>query len=203
LLVAKVGGSLLDLLDLGPRLERWLATGGPARPGVPGIPAGRDVLLVPGGGATADVVRRLDACHGLGPERAHWLALGAMALNAHFLAALVSSWDRQPCLSAPKRTGRLPVPRVLDALAFARADEGRPGCLPHSWEVTSDAIAARVAVVAGAGELVLLKSVDVPEGIDWEEAGRRGLVDPAFAGVVRQAGPGLCVRAVNLRAWEP
>ncbi len=50
----------------------------------------------------------------------------------------------------------------------------------------------------GAGRLVLLKSADVPAGLDWQEAGRRGLVDAAFAAAVRGA-PGLTVQAVNLR----
>src|SRR5947209_1436057 len=76
--VVKVGGSLYDLPDLGPRLGRWL-----------GASPGRRALLVPGGGPTADVIRQFDACHGLGEATAHELALRALTLNAHFLAALV------------------------------------------------------------------------------------------------------------------
>lgn len=53
LVVVKVGGSLFDLPDLGPRLRAWLKTLRTA-----------DVLLVPGGGPTADVVRSLDRAHG-------------------------------------------------------------------------------------------------------------------------------------------
>src|SRR5262249_34902973 len=75
--VVKVGGSLYDWPDLAGRLQDWL-----------GQPSERRVLLVPGGGVTADVVRDLDQRHALGEERAHWLALHALALNAHFLAAL-------------------------------------------------------------------------------------------------------------------
>src|SRR5207248_2464665 len=77
-LVVKVGGSLYDLPDLGPRLHAFLRS--LDRP---------EVLLIPGGGPTADVVRDLDRRHGLGEETAHWLALHALAVNAHFLAALV------------------------------------------------------------------------------------------------------------------
>src|SRR2546430_770089 len=78
--VLKVSGSLYDLPDLGPRLQCFLA----------GL-TGADVLLIPGGGGTADVVRDLDARHGLGQEKAHWLALRALTLNAHFLASLLPS----------------------------------------------------------------------------------------------------------------
>jgi aspartokinase-like uncharacterized kinase len=178
-LFAKVGGSLYDLPDLGSRLRAWLSTLRSAA-----------VVLVPGGGPLADAVRDLDRVHALGAESSHWLALGALALNAHFLAQLVPGARvvADPC----GVTGMA----ILDALAFLRADEDRPGCLPHSWEVTSDTVAARAAEVAGAAELVLLKSADFAGG-PWEQAGQVGFVDPVFATVVRRAG--LRVQAVNLR----
>ncbi|HZT83482.1 MAG TPA: hypothetical protein VFA26_24845 [Gemmataceae bacterium] len=188
-IVVKVGGSLFDLPDLGPRLRAWLAA----------LPT-PDVLLVPGGGPTADVIRDLDRCHRLGEEAAHWLALRALALNAHFLAAVlpgaVVTASLESCGFLVSR-GAVPV---LDAHAFAHDDEGRPGCLPHTWDVTSDSLAARVALAAGARELVLLKSVSLPEPTDWAEEGRRGRVDPFFAGVAK-ALP--AVRAVNLRQRRP
>src|SRR3954447_24129718 len=77
-IVVKVGGSLYDLPDLGPRLAAWLGT----------LP--EPVLLVPGGGAMADVVRDLDRCHGLGEAISHELALRSLTMNAWFLAALLS-----------------------------------------------------------------------------------------------------------------
>jgi aspartokinase-like uncharacterized kinase len=190
--VVKVGGSLFDMPDLAIRLREWL---------VAELNSGFGVLLVPGGGFTADVVRTLDRCHGLGEEKAHWLALHALSLNAHFLASLLpfgrTIEDENYCQRVWVE-GDTPI---LDAYAFACADEERPGHLPHSWAVTSDALAARVAIVVQASELVLLKSTTIPPGVDWIEAGRRGLVDAAFAEVLRRAPPELRVRAVNLRTW--
>jgi hypothetical protein len=88
---------------------------------------------------------------------------------------------------------------VIDGFAFALNDEGRPGCLPHGWSVTSDSIAGRVARILGAGELILLKSVTIPEGMDWGQAGREGLVDAFFA----EAAEGIpSVRAINFRKDE-
>jgi aspartokinase-like uncharacterized kinase len=188
MIVVKVGGSLFDLAGLGPRLAAWLA----ARDD-------RHALLVPGGGPTADVVRRLDRTHGLGEERCHWLALRALTLNAHALAELLPAARVVAGLDGAAAAWRAGGVAVLDAHAFLLADEGRPGALPHSWDVTSDAVAARVAVVAGARGLVLLKSTDVPEGIGWDEAARRGLVDKMMADVLRAA-PGLSVWAVNFRS---
>jgi aspartokinase-like uncharacterized kinase len=181
LLVLKVGGSLYDLPDLGQRLRRFLAALGEGHR-----------LLVPGGGPTADVVRAFDRDHGLGPEASHWLALRACTLNAHFLARILP--DARIVMS-PQSCPRL---AILDPFAFIRADDGRPGCLPHSWDATSDSVAARAAVVAGAA-LVLLKSVTLPEDVDWSAAAAAGHVDPVFPGIVAAAG--LPVRAVNLRAW--
>ena len=60
MIVAKVGGSLFDLPQLGPALARWAAE----------QPA--PVLYVPGGGPFADVIRALDRVHDLGDEAAHW-----------------------------------------------------------------------------------------------------------------------------------
>jgi aspartokinase-like uncharacterized kinase len=187
--VVKVGGSLFDMPDLGERLRRWLATQDTKK-----------ILLVPGGGPTADVIHDLDRCHALGEEKSHWLALRSLALNAYVLAALLPLGEVVADLAACEScwaAGRLPI---LDAHAFALADEGRPGCLPHIWDVTSDSIAARVAAVVGASSLVLLKSVTIPQDMGWADAGRRGWVDSRFAEVLRQA-PGLRVSAVNLREW--
>jgi aspartokinase-like uncharacterized kinase len=186
--VVKVGGSLFDLPGLGARLRCWLDALGTAH-----------VLLVPGGGPTADVIRALDRRHGLGQEHAHWLALQALSLNAAILQRLVpgtqvlDAWDEWPALCRP---GLVPI---VDGWRFARADEARPGHLPHRWEVTSDSLAARVAVVARARQLILLKSVTIPETMSWADAARCGYVDPFFAEACRPAGGPLSVRAVNFR----
>jgi aspartokinase-like uncharacterized kinase len=144
-----------------------------------------------------DVIRDLDARHGLGEEHAHWLALRALAIQAHFLAALI------PGSKVTDRPGFECGAVVLDVHAFAVADEKRTGCLQHCWKVTSDTIAARVALAAEADELVLLKSRDLPGSWTWEDAAVHGFVDPAFPAAIRAAGNNLVTCAVNLRNWQP
>lgn len=187
MVVVKVGGSLFDFPDLRSRLKRWLEAQSDAR-----------LVLVPGGGAMADAVRDYHRVHGLDEERAHWLAIRTLGINAHFLAWLVGNGvvveEAEDCTAAWE-AGRLPV---LDLFAFARADEHRPGRLPYSWRVTSDSLAARAAVALGARQLVLLKSVTIPEGTGWEQAAAQGQVDPAFPEVLRDA-QGLEAQAINLR----
>ena len=177
-LVVKVGGSLFDWPELPARLTDWLAQQQPSR-----------ILLVPGGGAAADVIRAADSTFGLGDEAAHWLALQAMTLNAHLLAQLLHA-PVVTCLQDDELA-------ILDAYAFCQADQGRAGCLPHSWAVTSDSVAARVAQVFGA-RLILLKSIDIPREVSWQAAVNNGYVDGHFS----QVAEGLNVAAVNLRMWK-
>jgi aspartokinase-like uncharacterized kinase len=177
LLVAKVGGSLFDLPDLRERLAVWLREQN-----------GRRLLLVPGGGAGADVIRTLDRTHQLDRQQAHWLAIRVLSVNAGFLADLLAV----PVVS----TASDDAVAVLDAHPFCKSDVGRPGALEQSWRVTSDAIAARAAAIFGA-ELALLKSVDLPKALNWPQAATLGIVDEVFPAIVAAAG--LRVRWVNMR----
>ena len=180
--VVKVGGSLYDWPGLGPALRAFVAALDPA-----------DVLLVPGGGGLADGVRALHAVHGLTEEQAHWLAVESLGAAGSFLRVLV------PGTESTGAPGPHPPPPlgVLDPFFFAHADT----VLPHTWEVTTDSIAARAAVVWKADRLVLLKSIDVPPGTPWDEAAARGWVDGYFTRAL--AGFAGVVEAVNLRCWRP
>lgn len=181
-LVAKVGGSLFDLPDLRDRLRVWLSR-----------QEGRRVLFVPGGGRVADAIRSLDQTHQLREATAHWLALRVLTVNAHFLSALMG-------IEVVSTLAEFSAPvAVLDAYAFCQDDEGRTGTLEHSWRVTSDSVAARAASLVG-GELVLLKSTNLPVAMRWTEASRSGLVDEAFAKVV--ADNRVRVSWVNLRGAD-
>lgn len=190
--VVKVGGSLYDLPDLGQRLRQWLRH----------YPV-RNILVIPGGGPLLDVLRGLDKVHGLGEEASHWLALEALRVNAHFLkrilpgSAVIHHLDeRLPLFCAG-------VPAIVDMLSFARDDSRRSGTLPELWAVTSDSLAVRVAAVAAAHEVVLLKSRSIPAADNWEEAARQGWVDAYFPEALRQHRQPLSVRAVDLRHLDP
>ncbi len=187
LVVVKVGGSLFDRPDLGPGLRDWLDS----------LDAPK-VLLVAGGGPVVDVVRDLDNLHSLGEEAAHDLALAGTHLAAHFLRGLLGlppdAWT--PALQWwSAREHRV---FLLGCWGFLQQYENVFGPVPHTWDLTSDSIAAYAAAVAKA-RLVLLKSVDVPPGTPWGEAAARGWVDPHFPAVV--AAHGLRVEVVNFRRW--
>lgn len=105
--------------------------------------AARPLLIIPGGGPFANAVR--DA--GLDDETAHWKAIGAMDRYGHYIAS--HGLPVTKLLSVPEHTTIL-LPTTL-------MREQDP--LPHSWDITSDTIAAWVAAELRL-DLVLLKSID-------------------------------------------
>jgi aspartokinase-like uncharacterized kinase len=107
------------------------------------LAAGRPLLIVPGGGMFADAVRksRVD------DDSAHWMAIASMDQYGWFIAS--QGIPATALLQAPDR------PVVF--LPYCSMRQQDP--LPHSWDVTSDSIAAWIADVLGL-DLLLLKSVD-------------------------------------------
>lgn len=174
----KVGGSLLDWPALPDRLRAYLDDRRGAR-----------LVLLAGGGPAADVIRDLDRIHALGDERAHHLALHALDLSAAVLAALVPGLEVVRFVASFGLVwagGRTPV--LAPRRFLEEDDRTSAGPLAHTWDVTSDAIAARLADRLGASELALLKSAPLPPGTGRDAAARLGLVDPTFPGAAQRLG---------------
>lgn len=157
-LVIKLGGGLLPFVE---SFEASLAAIGQAA-------RVRRLLIVPGGGPFADAVRDVHRQHRLSDSAAHWMAVLAMDQYAHLIVS------RMPA-SVVVRTAR----EMGDAVAVNQVPVLAPeqwlreaDPLPHSWDVTSDSIAAWVAGQVGAPRLVLIK----PPGAEGDS-----LVDASFA----------------------
>ncbi|MEX0978075.1 MAG: hypothetical protein WDZ48_04450 [Pirellulales bacterium] len=180
--VIKLGGSLLDWPELVGQFRCWLATQPPAA----------NVIVV-GGGPLVDSLRALDRIHALSDETAHWLAIRAMSLTSAIVAELLSE---ATLVRSPEelRLESAGPPQILDVEEFLRKEHRGNGALPCSWDVTSDSIAARLANVLDAGELVLLKSA-LPADATYKSAAQGGYVDARFAASACL----LSVRCVNLR----
>ena len=186
--VVKVGGSLFDSPQLSERLQQWLAAQTPATN-----------IFVAGGGQLAQSIRDLDRLHSIGETPAHWLCVRAMGVTARLLvdlipeAALIDSINdaRELISSRPSRIA------VFDPMPMLNNVEATlPGTqLPHGWTVTSDSIAARIAELLAAEELVLLKSA-LPTSISLEKAGQDDYVDDFFPSIARQLSR---IRCVDLR----
>jgi len=184
--VVKVGGSLLTFNRLEQSLRTWLSGQTPAV----------NVLVV-GGGGSADAVRDASQPFGLTDEQSHWLAVEAMTQSARVVHALLPEAVVASTLT-DIRAAEGEALLIIDPLALLRSEPSElgPERLPHTWAVTSDSIAARIAEAVQADELVLLKSCPSPSGKSWREAAETGYVDAYFPEAAARL---RCVRAVNLR----
>ncbi len=127
--------------------------------------AARDhrILVVPGGGPFADAVRQFDRSSGVSPDAAHWMAILAMDQYAHVLV------ERMPGARLIEEAGsvfevlRPGVPAVLAPSRWMRSAD----VLPHSWDVSSDSVAAFIAGALDAARLILIKPAsDLAEPVD-------------------------------------
>lgn len=158
--VVKLGGSLAD----GECLRRWLDA-----------LAVCPVIIVPGGGPFADAVRNAQALWHFDEQTAHDMAILAMRQYGRMMLGLHPGMRATPILddlSAPPPCIWLPEPEILNAAG-----------VPASWDITSDSLAAWLAVKLGAPRLLLVKSVQPDSQLsrtDCRDLIEQGLVDPAF-----------------------
>jgi aspartokinase-like uncharacterized kinase len=196
----KLGGSLLSQPDLVPRLRAVLEQPVSFDSSWPGTELVKPLIVV-GGGPVADAVRDWDKIHQLGDERAHDLALRSMSFNAHLITALLQNARVVASRAEADRAWLDGKIAVLDATAFVDHEEQVTGnLLPRSWDITSDSIAASVALRWPAAALVFLKSVALPAELDLPTAAKQGLVDPYLPNLAARLCP---IGWANLRSDKP
>jgi dihydroneopterin aldolase len=170
--VIKLGGSFA----YSPDLKDWLAAISRC--------AGR-VVIVPGGGPFADLVRAAQAQMGFDDRAAH--RMGLLAMEQYGCA--IESLHETVCLAdspdAIRRTlanGQIPVWLPLH-MALDASD------IPQSWDVTSDSLAAWLAGKIGAGRLLLVKRVELENRTACvSDLAVRDIVDKAFAHFLAASG---------------
>lgn len=144
--VVKLGGGVLAHLD---HLDAALAA-------IAAAAREHRLLVVPGGGPFADAVRDVDRRLRLSDDAAHWMAILAMDQCAHVLAARLAGGvlviEPREIVAA---IGAGPVAQVPVLAPSRWLREADP--LPHTWDVTSDSIAAWVAGQVGARRVILIK----------------------------------------------
>lgn len=182
--VVKIGGSLFDLVDLGERLKGWLKSQSAAKN-----------ILIAGGGSLVDSMRTQSSGDDF---RDHWAAVEVMNITAKNLAEklldmrLIDSIPLRIREGLEERNHFIFVPCQW----LREVEPHSPGTkLPESWDVTSDSIAARLAICIGADELVLFKSADPPSD-DLQALAERGYVDRFLPKLAAEMPPWRCV---NLR----
>lgn len=162
--VIKIGGSLLAEYDAMIRVAKWLA--------VTAMPQ-QTRLLIAGGGEAVEAIRRIDAATPLSPAAAHWAAIAVMDANALLLVDWLPNFEIQDHLPKTAGDGTLRCEGLL-----RKVEPHAPGeRLRVGWETTSDAIAARIAVLWDA-RLVLLKHSLLATYASLDEAATAGVIDP-------------------------
>ena len=132
------------------------------------IASDRPLFIIPGGGPFADLVRQVRVNN----DAAHWMAIAAMEQYGWFISSFgILTTDR---IAVPLTTTVLLPYRCLRLTDI----------LPHTWDVTSDTIAAWVAGTLHL-DLLLLKSIDgiFINGILQEQVTgpvESDIVDPCF-----------------------
>jgi len=140
--VLKIGGSLLGYPnELG---ELCLK--------IDALSESHRLILVPGGGPFAGIVKDYDRKFGLSSSVSHWMAVQAMSQYGFLLSDIMF---HSRTVSEVEDVGRLRLPIFLPLQLLREED-----LLAHSWDVTSDSIAAYVAGRLGVKTLILAKDVD-------------------------------------------
>jgi len=177
--VVKLGGSYA----FSPLLRPWLAAI---------AAASGEVVIVPGGGPFADVVRAAQPAMGFDDRAAHAMAIHAMtqfgialaSIGAGFVVAETTA-EMARALAARRVPVWLPAAMLRDAAA-----------VPQSWAVTSDSLALWLARALDAPRVLLVKARTAHPRAGVAALVEHGLVDRAFpdflaryAGAVFAAGP--------------
>ena len=169
-LVVKVGGSLAETGRLADVLALVCC-------------AGRDIVVVPGGGTFAQKVRDLQNVLRFDDKSAHRLAMLGMHQMADIYLALerrLGAADSLESIARQQAAGLIPVWLPLE---MCQDDPG----IPADWSITSDGLAARLAERLGGASLALLKSVDIAPGTSAADLARDGVVDTAFPDIVARS----------------
>ena len=171
LAIVKVGGSHAS----GPYLRDWLAA--------IAAEAG-SIVIVPGGGPFADVVRSNQLSMGYDDRAAHDMALVAMAQYGRALQSLNPALRLAQSYSAIRRAlneGKVPV--------WSPEPMARSAALPASWDLTSDSLSAWLAGALAADRLVLVKHGRFNSAsVDVRRLAAQGVVDPLFPRFLGQSG---------------
>jgi aspartokinase-like uncharacterized kinase len=142
-----------------------------------------EVVIVPGGGAFADQVRLAQQHWQLDDQTAHRMAILAMqqmallfkGLKSHFAIA-GSLTDIHIQLNQQKIVIWSPDITELDNAG-----------IQATWDITSDSLAAWLAEILSAEELILVKSAIIDPVLSLQELAEKNIVDIAFCDFVARS----------------
>ncbi len=143
--VLKVGGSLAEYPKKLMRLCQELSV----------LAEAHRILIVPGGGKFADIVRKIDKIYRLSNNAAHKMAILAMDQYGFFLSDITPNSYVSCSLDEASNVTNRKLPILLPSKHMLHEDT-----LEYSWDVTSDTITAYIADLLDAKKLILVTDVD-------------------------------------------
>ncbi|OQK18351.1 hypothetical protein AU255_11200 [Methyloprofundus sedimenti] len=169
MIVVKLGGSLLSHTELAQFLQLAKQHGK------------GQVVIVPGGGVFADQVRITQQQWQYNDRTAHYMAILAMQQMALLFqglcADLVIVNNVEMIRSSMQQNVVIwsPLSSELDAAG-----------IPANWDITSDTLAAWLAVQLAIDHLILVKSADFSANSTLQHLSTFGIIDDAFVDFVRK-----------------
>lgn len=135
--IIRLGASLLTdheaFMKLGSFFQKW---------------HGEGLLLVPGGGIYAKQVRTHQKTKGLTDSQAHWMAIKSTEIMGVLLCELI---PKAIPTNIPRSIPENAIEVIFPYIYFRDRNN-----LPHSWDATSDAIAAFLGRDLGINKLIKL-----------------------------------------------
>jgi aspartokinase-like uncharacterized kinase len=148
------------------------------------------LVVVPGGGSFADEVRETCKDFNLSDSTAHWMAILAVNQMAFMINQFLEGSRVVLDVSDARRATkghRVPIFAPF-RLMFNRDP------LPHTWDVTSDTIAAYIAKSMRTRQLILLKDVDGLYSDDPKKVKDATFVEKTTASeLIRNSGKPSCI----------
>jgi len=165
--IVKLGGSLYHTAEL----KSWLAL-------LSEYSLHNSVVIVPGGGPFADMIRQAQTLHQFDDHHAHHMALLAMAQYGLLLHALIPT---ALIIHSPNE-----VP-ITPQLAIWLPDDQllQVDALMQSWQVTSDSLALWFAQQIPQSKLSLIKCISADTG-EISELSSKGIIDQGFQSLFQQ-----------------
>ncbi|MFW9885200.1 MAG: hypothetical protein ACFFEX_12515 [Candidatus Thorarchaeota archaeon] len=114
-----------------------------------------NLLIVPGGGAFADLIRDFHTRKYLSDSAAHWLAIRCMDLTGFIMADMNSSMNLYSEKDALERWAE-GKSFIIQPYELLKSHDR----LPHSWDVTSDSIAYWIGIRGDADVVIFIKSIN-------------------------------------------
>ena len=157
--------------------------------------ADKSVVIVPGGGAFADQVRLAQHRWQFDDNTAHRMAILAMQQMALLINGLKGDFSIAGSVTDIKKQS-VRAEDFLPVLIWSPdiVELDKAGIKP-SWENTSDSLAAWLAKMVSAKELILVKSAMIDASLSMEQLAEQNIVDKGFCDFVRHAS--FKVRVIN------